>query len=134
MKTIWHLLPLAGFVIITHAHRRANVFQYRQAFTASGHRLCLKCMKEVPACSVAQEVRDLLMCLKARLSSEASGQCLTGLWVMADSSRVHSIAQHYIQELVAVLKSSNKWIRYLVYSLWGGWHKTRFALTQQCGH
>ena len=43
--------------------RRVNPFQYKQAFTKTGERLCVKCLGQVPGCTVGQQVGDRLRCL-----------------------------------------------------------------------
>lgn len=61
--TIFHLWQgvldfyFSNFFTLPDTCRRANCFQYKQAFTDSGQRLCLKCMAEVSGCSVARQVR-----------------------------------------------------------------------------
>ena len=40
--------------------RRVNPFQYKQAFTESGERLCIKCLGQVPGCTLAPQVRNCL--------------------------------------------------------------------------
>ena len=38
--------------------RRVNLFQYKQAFTKSGERLCIKCLRQVPGCTLAPQVGE----------------------------------------------------------------------------
>ena len=62
--------------LILHAYP----FQCKQAFTDSGQRLCLRCMHEVPACTVARQVICTLVCMTLLALRQATRHILVDLY------------------------------------------------------